>query len=148
MRAICSIAAWLCLSILAAPPVARAQQSGKVPRIGFIGSFGTPSVMRSTEQPLLAAFADLGYDEGRNVTFEFRSAEGHIERMPGVAAELVALQVDVIGPRDSAYRYRNAKRTVERTQPSLKARSACAMMAGSREESRCGLFAASPHGFV
>ena len=115
MRAICSIAAWLCLNILAGLPVAHAEQSGKVPRIGFIGSFGTPSVMRSTEQPLLAALHDLGYDEGRNVIFEFRSAEGHIERMPGVAAELVALHVDVIvsgvcgAPLDAA---RKATKTI------------------------------------
>ena len=92
-------------SILAGSSAAHAQQSGKVQRIGFIGSLSTPSVMRSTLQPLLVALHDLGYDEGRNVTLEFRSAEGHTERMPDVAAELVALHAAIaFRPRRRGHR--------------------------------------------
>ena len=69
MRSIKSTAALLTLSILASLSAAHAEQTGKVPRIGFIGSYSAPSVMRSTNQPLLAALHDLGYDEGRNVIF-------------------------------------------------------------------------------
>jgi len=50
--------------------------------------------------PLLAAFRqglrDLGYVEGQNLVIEYRSAEGHAERLPALAAELVQLQVEVI----------------------------------------------------
>jgi aspartate aminotransferase-like enzyme len=74
MRSITKTAALLTLSILAELSAAHAEQTGKVPRIGFIGSYSTPSVMRSTNRPLLAALHELGYDEGRNVIFEFRSA--------------------------------------------------------------------------
>ena len=115
MRSISKTAAFLSLNMLAGLSAAHTEQTGKVPRIGFIGSYSTPSVMRSTNQPLLAALHDLGYDEGRNVIFEFRSAEGHMERMPAVAAELVALHVDVIvsgvcgAPLDAA---RNATKTI------------------------------------
>jgi putative tryptophan/tyrosine transport system substrate-binding protein len=115
MRHIPRIGVLFGLGILTASSASYAQQSEKVPRIGFIGSLSTPSVMRSTMQPLLNGLHDLGFDEGRNVTFEFRSAEGHTERMPAVAAELIALHVDVIVsgvcgvPLDAA---RNATKTI------------------------------------
>jgi putative ABC transport system substrate-binding protein len=47
-----------------------------------------------------AALRDLGYVEGRNYNLEFRAAEGHAERLPALAAELVALKCDVILARD------------------------------------------------
>ena len=54
------------------------------------------------EDSLLKAFLkglrDLGYEPGRNIIIEFRSAEGHWERLPTIAAELVALKVDVLVP--------------------------------------------------
>jgi len=45
---------------------------------------------------------DLGYVEGRNVVIEYRDAEGKLERLPALAAELVALKVDVIVARQSS----------------------------------------------
>jgi putative ABC transport system substrate-binding protein len=80
----------------AAWPVAtRAQQTGKLPTIGFLGT-GTAS----TWSPWTAAFAQrlqqLGWIEGRTVAIEMRWAEGHSERFPEIAAELVRLKVDVI----------------------------------------------------
>jgi putative ABC transport system substrate-binding protein len=86
---------------LAASPrsPARAQQAAKVWRIGLliagggiggIGPVGTPSTA------LRQAFQELGYVEGKNATVVGRSAEGRIERLPGLATELVRLGVDVI----------------------------------------------------
>ena len=89
-------AALLGLSIVAASSDSHAQQSGKPPRIGVIVSLTSPSMVRTipTFQALFAALRDLGYEEGRDVVF--RSAEGHMERLPGIVAELIALKVDVL----------------------------------------------------
>ena len=80
--------------LLAAPLAAEGQQAAKVPRIGFL------TVNLATAPHLPEAFRqglrDLGYVEGRNVVIEYRSAEGKSERLPALAAELVALKVDVI----------------------------------------------------
>jgi putative tryptophan/tyrosine transport system substrate-binding protein len=77
------------------PLAARAQQAGKLPTIGYLGS-GTPS----TDSQWLAAFVqrlrELGWVDGRNVAIEVRWAEGRIERFAEIAAELVRLKVDVI----------------------------------------------------
>jgi putative tryptophan/tyrosine transport system substrate-binding protein len=72
---------------------AHAQQA-KVARIGvlFIGLADTESFKKEVREGL----RELGYVEGQNVAFEFRSAEGQLDRLPGLAAELVQLKVDVI----------------------------------------------------
>ncbi len=79
--------------LLTAPFAAEAQQAAKVPRIGWLGD--SPAA-----GPRLEAFfqglRDLGYVEGRNLVIEYRYAEGKPERLPALAAELVALKVDVI----------------------------------------------------
>src|SRR5947199_10815738 len=75
------------------PLSARAQQP-KVPTIGalVIGNISPEEFWREFRQGL----RDLGYIEGQNIRFEFRSAEGQIDRLPELAAELVRLKVDVI----------------------------------------------------
>jgi len=75
------------------PLVARAQQP-KVPTIGalVIGNISPEQFWREFRQGL----RDLGYVEGQNIRFEFRSAEGHLDRLPELAAELVRLKVDII----------------------------------------------------
>ena len=75
------------------PLAARAQQP-KVPTIGalVIGNIGPEEFWREFRQGL----RDLEYIEGQNIRFEFRSAEGQIDRLPELAAELVRLKVDVI----------------------------------------------------
>ncbi len=75
------------------PLAARAQQP-KVPTIGalVIGNISPEEFWREFRQGL----RDLGYIEGQNIRFEFRSAEGQINRLPELAAELVHLKVDVI----------------------------------------------------
>jgi putative ABC transport system substrate-binding protein len=80
------------LGLLAAPLAAEAQQAGKVPRIGYLALNPTPHFQEAFRQGL----RDLGYVEGRNLVIEDRDAEGKRERLPALAAELVALKVDVI----------------------------------------------------
>jgi putative ABC transport system substrate-binding protein len=79
------------IAFCAAPLAAEAQEAGKVARIGMLGSAPGPFV-ESFKQGL----RELGYIEGRNVTIEYRWTEGRDERLPGLAADLVRLKVDVI----------------------------------------------------
>jgi len=73
----------------------KAQQvAAKAPRIGFLAL--SPDANPHLRRAFLQGLHDLGYVEGRNVVIEYRSAEGKIERLPALAAELVALKVDVI----------------------------------------------------
>jgi putative ABC transport system substrate-binding protein len=76
------------------PLGASAQQAAKVPRIGYLSGnlFANPHLREAFRQGL----RDLGYVEGRNVVIEYRDVEGKYERLPALAAELVALEVDVI----------------------------------------------------
>jgi putative ABC transport system substrate-binding protein len=78
----------------AAWPLAAQAQQAKVPRIGvlYIGLADTESFKKEVREGL----RELGYVEGKNIAFEFRSAEGKLDRLPGLAAELVHLKVDVI----------------------------------------------------
>ena len=81
--------------LLASPLAAEAQQAVKIARIGFL----TPNMAASpphVREAFLQGLRDLGYVEGRNVVIEYRDAEGKSERFPALAAELVALKVDVI----------------------------------------------------
>ena len=75
------------------PLGARAQQS-KVARIGalFVGTADAESFKKELREGL----QELGYVEEQNIAFEFRSAEGKLDRLPELAAELVRLKVDVI----------------------------------------------------
>jgi len=80
--------------LLVAPLAVEAQQAAKVPRIGYLtlNMAAAPHLPEAFRQGL----RDLGYVEGRNVVIEYRDAEGKAERLPALAAELVALKVDVI----------------------------------------------------
>src|SRR5215471_17711450 len=85
----------LCAMLLALGVPARAQQSGKVPRIGFL--FAGPRSSYSTRiEAFLQGLRELGYIEGKNIAIEYRYAEGKADRLPALAAELVVLNVDVI----------------------------------------------------
>jgi len=83
----------LSLGMLVAVPAADAQQPAKVPRIGLIGAASPPD-------PLVEAFLqglrELGYVEGRTIAIEYRRAEGNLERIPDLTAELVRLKIEVI----------------------------------------------------
>src|SRR6478672_11044851 len=82
------------LALGAAPLAAEAQQAAKVARIGYLspGLASSPRLRDAFVQGL----RDLGYVEGRNIVIEYRDAEGKLERLPALSAELVALKVDVI----------------------------------------------------
>jgi putative ABC transport system substrate-binding protein len=82
------------LALGAAPLAAEAQQAAKVARIGYLSTSLASSADR--RDAFLQGLRDLGYVEGRNVAIEYRDAEGKVERIPALAAELVALKVDVI----------------------------------------------------
>jgi putative ABC transport system substrate-binding protein len=84
----------LTLGALAAPLAAEAQQAAKVARIGIL-TINLAAAPHNIEA-FLQGLRDLGYVEGRNLVIEYRSAEGKFERFPAVAAELVALKVDVL----------------------------------------------------
>jgi putative ABC transport system substrate-binding protein len=81
--------------LLGAPLTCGAQPTGKVYRIGFILTSG-PDEAPYARKALAEGLRDLGYVEGRNLVFEERFANGKQERLPGLAAELVRLNVDVI----------------------------------------------------
>src|ERR1700756_1421311 len=88
-----------------------AQQTGKVHRIGYLGAgAAVPLLLEAFEQGL----RELGWVEGQNIVIEYRYAEGRIDRLPGLAEELVQLQVDVIAasPTGAAMAARNASRTI------------------------------------
>ena len=86
--------AGITIGLLAAPLAAEAQQAAKVARIGWLGIDRTAAP--HLREAFLQGLRDLGYVEGRNVVIEYRDAEGKIERLPALAAELVSLRVDVI----------------------------------------------------
>ena len=94
-------------ALLAAPLAAEAQQAAKVPRIGYL----TTSLGVSPQRPeaFRQGLRDLGYVEGRNLVIEYRDAEGKVDRLPALAAELVALKVDVIVTGASTLAARVAK---------------------------------------
>ena len=81
------------LIVFLVPLAADAQSTGKVRRIGYLGS-GVP-----TAAPVAAfrqGLRDLGWTEGRNIVIEYRFAEGRLERLPAFAADLAKLRVEVI----------------------------------------------------
>ena len=80
---------------LAAPFPAEAQAAGKVYRIGFLGSASARQYSAQVDG-MRRGLSALGYVEGRNLTIDYRWADGRYERLPGLAVELVRLKVDVI----------------------------------------------------
>jgi putative ABC transport system substrate-binding protein len=82
------------LALGAATIAVEAQPGARVARIGYL----SPNLASSPylRDAFLQALRDLGHVEGRNVVIEYRDAEGKLERLPALAAELLALKVDVI----------------------------------------------------
>jgi putative ABC transport system substrate-binding protein len=99
-------------TLLAAPLAAGAQQAAKIARIGYLST--DLAANPHTHEAFRQGLRDLGYVEGRNVVIEYRDAEGKFERLPALAAELVALEVDVIvaGGNSLARAAKQATRTL------------------------------------
>ncbi len=83
------------------PRGARAQQPGRIYRIGFL--WDSPNEFQDVLEAFRQGLRDLGYMEGRNIVIEYRWAEGKPERMRELADELVRLKVDVIIAPSSIY---------------------------------------------
>ena len=82
------------LIIFAAAPT-EAQQPVKVPRIGYLNA-SSPSANAARIEAFRQGLRELGYVEGKNIAIEWRSADGKLERLPALAAELAGLKVAVI----------------------------------------------------
>jgi putative ABC transport system substrate-binding protein len=85
----------LCALLLALSVSSQAQQSKKVPRIGFL-SPGSASSVTGRYEAFRYGLRELGYVEGKNIVIEQRYAEGKVDRLSALAVELVRLKVDVI----------------------------------------------------
>ena len=81
--------------LLAVAVIAEAQQSKKIPRLGYLSS-GDPASESARSEGVRLALCELGYIEGQNIAIEYRYAEGKNDRASELAAELVRLKVDVI----------------------------------------------------
>ena len=109
----------LALSLLVAPLAADAQQPTNVPRIGMVTGGGGPGdwpiEIDLTPEGFTKVFRqglrELGYIEGKNILVEYRGAEGHRDRIPGLMAELLHLHVDVLVSNTQATRAAKAATT-------------------------------------
>jgi putative ABC transport system substrate-binding protein len=85
----------LAACLFVAPLAADAQPPGKIPRVGVLTAVTAPTTELFHEL-LRQGLRERGYVEGQHIVLESRSAEGRYERLPALAAELVALPVDVL----------------------------------------------------
>jgi putative ABC transport system substrate-binding protein len=100
--AFCAVLVPLCLSV-------EAQQAQKTARIGYLS---TLDAARDTEAIRLG-LRELGYTEGQNIAFEYRYAEGKLDRYAELAAELVRLKVDIIVVAGGTLMIREAKKATK-----------------------------------
>jgi putative tryptophan/tyrosine transport system substrate-binding protein len=104
----------LCVLNLALGLSAQAQQTKKVPRLGYLSALD-PARESARSEAIRLALRERGYIEGQNIAIEYRYAEGKLERTPELAAELVRLNVDIIvaAGGDSVIRpAKNATKTI------------------------------------
>jgi ABC-type uncharacterized transport system substrate-binding protein len=97
------LVALLATFLLTTVSPAEAQQPTKIPWIGYL-SGASPSTNPAGREAFRQGLRELGYVEGKNIVIEYRYAEGKLDRLPALAAELVRLKVDVIvtaGPRST-----------------------------------------------
>jgi putative ABC transport system substrate-binding protein len=77
------------------PVAARAQQL-RLPVVGYLNAISLEAVPLHSKKAFAEGLAAIGFVEGRDVVVEYRSADGHYDRLPALAADLVRHQVDVI----------------------------------------------------
>lgn len=97
--------------ILAAIHFAGAQQEAKIPKIGWLGARSASAPAREV---FLREFRSLGYVEGKNIAFEYRYAEGKLDRLAALVDELIRLKVDVLltPSTPAAIAAKNATKTI------------------------------------
>ena len=81
---------------LLAPRVARAQSGARAPRVGYLASGNAPAAPLRPAEMLRQGLRELGWTDGQNIAIEPRFADGRYDRLPGLAAELIGLKVDLI----------------------------------------------------
>jgi putative ABC transport system substrate-binding protein len=99
--------------LLAVAVIADAQQTRKIPRIGFLNAT-SPSAISDRIESFRQGLRELGYVEGKNIVVEYRHAEGKQDRLKELADELVRLRVQVIvaGGTTSAQAAKSATKTL------------------------------------
>jgi putative ABC transport system substrate-binding protein len=85
----------LAATVLAAPLAGKAQQAGKVYRVGYLGN-SSASLEPDLVEALRQGLRNLSYVENQNIIIEYRWAEGRYDRFPSLVADLIQHQVDVI----------------------------------------------------
>jgi putative tryptophan/tyrosine transport system substrate-binding protein len=102
----------LCAMLFALCSSVEAQQQATIPKIGWLGV--RPAASDTGRELFGREFRALGYVEGKNIIFEYRSAEDKLERLPALADELVRLKVDVLlaSLTPAAVAAKNATRTI------------------------------------
>jgi putative tryptophan/tyrosine transport system substrate-binding protein len=85
----------LCALLFALCVSAQTQQPTKVPRIGFLIA-SSPSPVAARLEAFRQGLRELGYVEGKSIVIDYRWAEGKVDRMPDLAAQLIGLKVDII----------------------------------------------------
>jgi putative ABC transport system substrate-binding protein len=85
----------LVVTFVTCEAVATAQQTKKIPRIGYLSNTD-PARESARAEAIRLALRELGYVEGQNIAFEYRYAEGKRDRLPELATELVRLKVDIL----------------------------------------------------
>ena len=90
----------LLMTLLLTPTLAMTQLTKKIPRIGFLVP-GTSATFSARIESLRQGLRERGYVEGKNIAIDYRYAEGKLERLPYLAADLVRLKVDLIAAAGS-----------------------------------------------
>jgi len=108
-----SIRLALCALLFALCLPAQAQQPKKIPRIGYLSALSQPADSYRREA-FRQGLRELGYIEGQNITIEYRYADGKLDRLADLAAELVRLKVDIIVTQSTldAYAARQSTSTI------------------------------------
>jgi putative tryptophan/tyrosine transport system substrate-binding protein len=109
-----SVLLWLLTTILlTTSSLVTAQQPKKVARIGFLSS-SFPAALSARVEAFRQGLRDLGYIEGKNIVIEYRYAEGKLDRLPDLAAELVHLKMNIIltGATDGVQAAQKASKTI------------------------------------